>query len=116
MHENSWVVKIWNTSDNTSLGHHTDHSHMDLGQYNGPGEYCGPHTASSVFLILLHLRASRKGSGKASLHNDKDEGSNPAATRKKNPRNLDIRKAPCTEGALMVQQDLSGRPTTLKLN
>ena len=24
-----------------------------LGQYNSPGEYCGPHTASSVFLIIL---------------------------------------------------------------
>ena len=26
---------------------------MGLGQYDGLGEYCGPHTASSVFLILL---------------------------------------------------------------
>ena len=26
---------------------------MGLGQYNILGEYCGPHTASSVFLILL---------------------------------------------------------------
>ena len=26
---------------------------MGLGQYNSLGEYCGPHTASSVFLILL---------------------------------------------------------------
>ena len=25
---------------------------MGLGQYNSLGEYCGPHTASSVFLIL----------------------------------------------------------------
>ena len=25
-----------------------------LGQYNSLGEYCGPHTASSVFLILIH--------------------------------------------------------------
>ena len=24
-----------------------------LGQYNSLGEYCGPHTASSVFLILV---------------------------------------------------------------
>ena len=27
---------------------------MGLGQYNSLGEYCGPHTASSVFLILVH--------------------------------------------------------------
>ena len=26
---------------------------MGLGQYNSLGEYCGPHTASSVFLILV---------------------------------------------------------------
>ena len=26
---------------------------MGLGQYDGHGEYCGPHTASSVFLILV---------------------------------------------------------------
>ena len=28
---------------------------MGLGQYNSLGEYCGPHTASSVFLILIPL-------------------------------------------------------------
>ena len=27
---------------------------MGLGQYNGLGEYCDPHTASSVFLILIY--------------------------------------------------------------
>ena len=27
---------------------------MCLGQYNSLGEYCGPHTASSVCLILLY--------------------------------------------------------------
>ena len=27
-----------------------------LGQYDGLGKYCGPHTASSVFLILISLR------------------------------------------------------------
>ena len=26
---------------------------MGLGQFNSLGEYCGPHTASSVFLILI---------------------------------------------------------------
>ena len=26
---------------------------MGLGQYDGLGEHCGPHTASSVFLTLL---------------------------------------------------------------
>ena len=35
------------------LGHHTDHGPIGLGQYNSPGEYCGLHTASSVFLILV---------------------------------------------------------------
>ena len=29
---------------------------MGLGQYNSQGEYCGPHTASSVFFILLLLQ------------------------------------------------------------
>ena len=36
------------------LGHYTDHGPMGLGQYNSLGEgYCGPHTASEVFLIIL---------------------------------------------------------------
>ena len=26
---------------------------MGLGQYNSLGEYCGPHAASSVFLLLV---------------------------------------------------------------
>ena len=30
---------------------------MGLGQYNSLGEYCGPHTASSVFLILVPTRS-----------------------------------------------------------
>ena len=37
------------------VGHHTDRSPLNLGQYNSPGEYCDPHTASSVFLRLLGL-------------------------------------------------------------
>ena len=28
---------------------------MGLGQYGSLGEYCGPHTASSVFLMLLDM-------------------------------------------------------------
>ena len=46
------------------LGHHTDRGPLGLGQYkeysqyNGLGEYCGPHTASSVFLILELLTAT----------------------------------------------------------
>ena len=32
---------------------HTDRGPVGLGQYDGPGEYCGPHTAPSVFLILV---------------------------------------------------------------
>ena len=38
---------------NTPLGHHTDRGPIGLGQYDSLGEYCNPHTASSVFLILL---------------------------------------------------------------
>ena len=38
---------------NTPLGHNSDRGPMDLGQYDCLGEYCGPHTASSVFLILV---------------------------------------------------------------
>ena len=41
---------------NTSLGHHTDRGPMGLVQYNSLGEYCGPHTASSVFLIMIRHR------------------------------------------------------------
>ena len=33
--------------------HHADHGPMGLGQYNSLGEYCDPHTASSVFLVLV---------------------------------------------------------------
>ena len=53
--EYSLVVKKRNTSEevqNTMLGHHTDCGPKGLGQYNSLGEYCDPHTASSVFLIL----------------------------------------------------------------
>ena len=31
---------------------------MGLDQYNNLGEYCGPHTASSVFLILVWVLVS----------------------------------------------------------
>ena len=31
---------------------------MGLGQYDSLGEYCGPHTPSSVFLISLYPRQS----------------------------------------------------------
>ena len=37
----------------TPLGHHTKRGTMDLGQYNNLGEYCRPHTASEVFLVLI---------------------------------------------------------------
>ena len=49
----SWVVKVKDSGHNTPLGHHTDCSPMGLGQYNSLGKYCDPHTASSVFLILI---------------------------------------------------------------
>ena len=42
------------TGHNTPLGHHTGHGPIGLGQYDGPGEYCGPHTASSMFLISIY--------------------------------------------------------------
>ena len=38
---------------NTPLGHYTDCGPIGLGQYNSLGEYYGPNTASSVFLILI---------------------------------------------------------------
>ena len=44
------------SGQNTPLGHHTDRGPMGLGQYNSLGEYCDPHTASSVFLILVDLQ------------------------------------------------------------
>ena len=50
----SWVVKIRNTSEAVlkyPIGLYTDCGPM--GQYNSMDEYCNPHTASSVFLILL---------------------------------------------------------------
>ena len=34
--------------------HHTDCGPMGLGQYNSLGEYCGPHTASSVFFLVIY--------------------------------------------------------------
>ena len=54
-HEYSWVVIIRNSGHNTPLGHDTDHGPTvtGLGQYEGLGEYCGPHTASSVLLTLI---------------------------------------------------------------
>ena len=56
-HEHSWVLKIRNTSDavvSPQYTHNTDRGTMGLGQYNSLMEYCGPHTASSVFLILVY--------------------------------------------------------------
>ena len=59
-HEYSWVVKI-RTSQmqysgcNTPLGHHThdtDRGPIGLGQYYSPEEYCSPHIASFVCLII----------------------------------------------------------------
>ena len=50
-----WVVKSMatiNSGHNTTLCHNTDCGHVGLGQYGSLGEYCGPHTASSVFFIL----------------------------------------------------------------
>ena len=33
---------------------------MALGQYDGLGEYCGPHTASSVFLVLVFTNLQQR--------------------------------------------------------
>ena len=37
---------------------------MDLGQYNSIGEYCDPHTAFSVFLIIILHVNNVIGNGK----------------------------------------------------
>ena len=49
--------------DLTPLGHYTDRGPMDIGQYNGLIQYCGPHTASSMFLItsLIIVHYNYKG-------------------------------------------------------
>ena len=39
-------------SGDDSPGHYTNPSPTGLGQYNGLGEYCCPHTASSVFIAF----------------------------------------------------------------
>ena len=46
---------------NTPLGHYsyTGCGPVGLGQYDSLGEYCGPHTASSVFFFIL-VRNTRK--------------------------------------------------------
>ena len=56
------------TQYNTPLGRHTDRSPMGLGQYNSAslGEYCDPHTASSVFLILVYQEVFIRGLSKES--------------------------------------------------
>ena len=54
-YEFSWVVKIRNTSETVRqqyiLSHYTECGPIGLGRYISLGEYCGPHTDSSVFLI-----------------------------------------------------------------
>ena len=57
-HVNNWVVKLFKetpqrqySGDNTPLDHNTDCGPVGLGQYYSLGEYCGPHTASSVSFI-----------------------------------------------------------------
>ena len=55
----SYVVKTRNTSEalnsvsNAPLGPDTDCGPVGLGWYVSLGEYCGPHTASSLFLMLV---------------------------------------------------------------
>ena len=52
----SWVVKIRGRTQ--ALGRYTDCGPM--GQYNSQEEYCGPCTASSVFLIFFFSAAARQ--------------------------------------------------------
>ena len=67
----SWVVKIRNTSGhNTPLGYYTDRGPMGLGQYNSLGEYCGPYTAFSVFLILTRLSVAYQAYSVSEPHTD----------------------------------------------
>ena len=54
----SWVVKIRNPLDAVLRPQYFPSLlyrlwPKGLGQYNSLGKYCGPHTASSVFLILI---------------------------------------------------------------
>ena len=56
----TWVVKMRNTSEAVFrpqyapwTSYHTDYDPTGLGQYNGLEAYCGPYTASSVFLMLF---------------------------------------------------------------
>ena len=58
----SWVVKIRLTSEavlrpNTPLGHHTGYVHAGCGI--ALGEYCGPRTGSSVFLVIVFFNLQR---------------------------------------------------------
>ena len=65
----SWVVKIRNTSEAVLRPQYSPwplyclHP-MGLGQYDSLGEYCGPHTASSVFPTLICPRAYVSGGPK----------------------------------------------------
>ena len=46
---------------NTTLCHYTGHSPFGRGQYESPCGYCAPHTASSVFLIIVSLQPESLG-------------------------------------------------------
>ena len=57
-HEYSWVVTIRNTAEAVLRSqyprlHHTDRGPTGLCQYDSLGEYCDPHTGSSVFIISI---------------------------------------------------------------
>ena len=58
-HEYSWVVKTRNAPEAVLRPHyhHTDRAPMSLGQCDGQGEYCDPHTASDVFLTINYITA-----------------------------------------------------------
>ena len=63
---------------------------------------------SVLFLFMPIKVGGRHSTAVTRPHcNDKDVGSNPAAARNEN---WTLGKAPCTEGAPVVQQDLNGRP------
>ena len=74
LHYRKWYREVqrlrstWNGMDRrsakghkTPLGYNTDHGRMALDQYNSLGEHCGPHTASSVFLILIIVSGQKEG-------------------------------------------------------
>ena len=68
----------------------------------------------------INVRPTKGGQGgvvvKRPPGNQKVGGSKPTTATCQEKRKMDIGIAPCTEGAPVVHQDLSGRPADQKLN